>query len=468
MVSKARRWIGAISLVAVFNTMVAMPAVAIPETDRATLLVLNKEMELLKLNTIYRMESTKQSKWKPWRTSFFNLAQFGTSFSGITTLAASRWQYWRSPQVAPKHLFQTGPILLLIGHSVGLGGVALEATLDAINDRKLKRKGLDRKSYLAKVASLKAGINNSLVERARLAATIEPSEAALFDAETRVLQSNLDSGLAEASRYAVRHKRAVVGRHVGNIMATAGLTTGGYVGALMSTLSARYKKPHYAGSAGLGFTLSGAFIVLGPLVARAAQNFAVKRTAKQIAEEIGPINANAPAELAASTTSFRALVSASPAETAARRAEQMVPIMEATEKMVAQQVAMGQAEAKQNKKEWVERVVVSSIIGGTKMGYGIQLMNAGYSFPEPKVARGGRNAVQTFHLRIASGATTFIPGLSTGILDTLQSRIRGEIKSRKLIAENKSPNQILQKRLDDITELQSKLADHLQDKNPYD
>lgn len=445
--------------------------------DRLTLEAMDSEIELFKLNTTYRIESTKQGKWKPWRQSFFSLAQHGTSLGGITTLSASRWRYWRAPARAPKHIFQTGPALLLIGHSVGLGGLVLEAALDARADRKLKLKGLDRKSYLKKVENLKKNIALKIETRAKLASSsvLTDGERQAVLEEGQVLQDNLDGGLAEASRFAVRHNRAVVGRHVSNLLGTAGLATGGYIGALMSTLAARYKKPHYAGTAGLGFALSGAFIIATPLVTRAVQNYSARRTSARIAGELGPMNAGIKEALPAHSKSFRALVAAAPADRAGLRAQERAAIFESSGTLFSEQISMGAKEAKQQKREWLEKVLVNGAIGGTKLAYGVQLMNAGWSFPDPRVPRppvrirvasgktiktvtipgtGGINAGQLFSRRVAAAATTFIPGLSIGVLDTLQARIRGEARSRKAIAGGTAPAQVLNRRLDSLSTMQ--------------
>jgi hypothetical protein len=357
----------------------------------------------------------------------------------------------------------------LIGHSVGLGGLALEAALDARADRKLKRKGLDRKSYLKKVEKLKQNIATKIETRAKLASSSPLSEVERNEVlvEGQVLQDNLDGGLAEASRFAVRHHRAVVGRHVGNLMGTAGLATGGYIGALMSTLAGRYKKPHYAGTAGLGFALSGAFIIATPLVTRAVQNYMAGRASDKIAREIGPINPAIKEELPAHSKSFRALVTAPASDRAALRAQERAAVFESSGTLFTEQISMGEKEAKQQKREWLERVLVNGAVGGTKLAYGVQLMNAGWSFPDPKVPRppmrlripsgkaiktvtipgtGGINSAQLFSRRVAAAATTCI---------------RGAAKSRKAIAAGTSPGQVLSRRLDSLNTLQKTVQSQL-------
>ena len=111
------------------------------------------------------------------------------------------------------------------------------------------------------------------------------------------------------------------------------------------------------------------------------------------------------------------------------------------------QIAMAKSDMKAENQELIERLLVNGVIGGTKMGYGIQFINAGFGFHETPI--GG----QEFMKRIAEGATTFIPGTGIGIIDALQSKVRGEMQIFRQSGLGISADAILNKRLADLDKM---------------
>ena len=127
--------------------------------------IARKETELLRLNTNFRIECTRVSKWKPRRLFLYNLAASGTSNAGIDSIAASRWNYASHPKAMTRTTAIAGPICLLVGHCITLGGVMTESTLDLINDYKVRKKGLDPKSSRTRVLAIKADLDKLIAER---------------------------------------------------------------------------------------------------------------------------------------------------------------------------------------------------------------------------------------------------------------------------------------------------------------
>jgi hypothetical protein len=453
-----------------------LPAISAPATSgdvhRLTNSVLEKEFELLRLNTNYRMQSVPQSKWKPWRQFLYNEGLFGCTNAGIIHVSWVRWNYWRRPATAPRGELRSGPILLLLGHSIQAGGVLLETALDVWSDYKVRKKGFDGKTCASKVRQLAQEIDERIIVRDQAVATadVSPAEREVFLAEGSVLKDLSNSGLLEFSRFRARETGLKTGRWLSSFMGLGAASTGGYIGALFNLLAVADRKPRLAGIAGIGFTTSGALIVLTPLVTRYGSAITAKLRGIQTRRELRSVGKTVFADYDADRTKLASVIARLDPESSQEFGRRL-KMYEKADELLDDQVSLAAREKKQSDKDFVERFFVSGAIGGTKMGYGIQLANAGFGYhkPLPRPAQKlsipvgnqkvtitlppPRNANHLFSHRVAQAATTFIPGTSIGILDTLQTRARGELRSRNMRGKHLLPGQILKDRLDALEEL---------------
>ncbi|MBI5172180.1 MAG: hypothetical protein HY986_04795 [Candidatus Melainabacteria bacterium] len=439
-----------------------------------------KELELLKLNARYRVESTKTDKYKPWRTSIFNLGSYVFSNIGIDHIAYARWRTWQQPATAGKPFLEFGPAFLITGHSIATVGVMTEVALDVKRAYQLKKIGFDETSYRKNVTSLRKDIDSLLEKRsAALANTpfTDSAEKAAAERETRILKAVRDGALTEYKNFCLRGKTFRVGRNVGNFMTFAGATTGGYMGALCGLLAISNRNPRIAGPGGLGFVLSGTCIVLGPIVSKASAVIAGKRLAKKLNAEIGPVNANALKDLEAANKELATIApGASDSKSALSTRRSLYELSAAS---LSKDSAMASAEKAAAQKEFKEKVIANTIIGGTKIGWGVQLANAGFGFKQQpiqptrviNVSVNGKNVPiysyrpkrpgSLFAKRVAQGSTTFIPGTAVGIIDTIQARIRGEKKTRQLKGEGKLPAMIITERVKNFDLMDKRLEAEL-------
>ncbi len=131
------------------------------------------------------------------------------------------------------------------------------------------------------------------------------------------------------------------------------------------------------------------------------------------------------------------------------------------------------------RQEFKEKVIANTIIGGTKIGWGVQLANAGFGFKQQpvqptrviNVSVNGKNVPiysyrpkrpgSLFAKRVAQGSTTFIPGTAVGIIDTIQGRIRGEKKTRQLKREGKLPAMVITERVKNFDLMDKRLEAEL-------
>lgn len=431
--------------------------------------ILDEEIQLLILNTKFRVATTDKGRLKPWRTFLYNLAGAGFSTGGITTIAAERWRTLKDPAKADPKVLRAGPIMLLTSHSIIALGILLEAGLDKIGDYKQHKRGLDAKLTKKGALVLRRSIDEKMSRRDALCASltsIADRDRSILSAEGKVLLDLRNLALGEYSKFHIRAKRRLAARDASYVNGFASATTGGYLGSLFGLLAVTEKKPQLVGPGGIGFTISGFNIVTGPLVGRAAANVAGRLTARKLKRDLGEI---APAQLDENVSSLKSL---SPDGNVAQR----LSIYESASNLLKQQGEMDRAEKKKANREFIERCLFNAAIGGTKIGWGIQSMNAGFGFHRPPaVAASGekteaqkaveaalprfKTPSQLFGQRIAEGATTYMVGTNLWILDTLQARTRGELDVYTMGQQAALPHQKLEGRMSKLKEMESKLKE---------
>jgi hypothetical protein len=318
------------------------------------------------------------------------------------------------------------------------------------------------KTLMSEIAELEAAR-----EKAILSGELSESELSLRTLEGRFLQ---DTKMQLAADYTQAHTRAVRRRVVRDVLLANGLaasTTGGYMGSLCGLLAVAERKPRLAGPAGIGFTLSGAHIAIAPVLGRVTGNIVAKRTAKRVKKEI-------PFQTGSDPSVVLADLERSAKPVSSPQFEQRLAAYRALNGMLKEQGNMNAKEKAKTDKEFKERLLVNAIVGGTKMGWGIQLMNAGFGFtprpatPTRTVRVGGttvrvplyrplQSSASLFSHRVAQGATTYIPGTSTWILDTLQARARSELDVYSAGAQYQLPHQKLDTRIEKLEALEANL-----------
>ena len=417
--------------------------------------ILKKEVELLILNTEFRINSTKQSKWKRWRTFGYNMAASAVSFSGITTVAAENWRSHHNAKKGNREAFITGPLLLLIGHSIVLGGIVIECTLDKFKEYKDWKKGISPGGMTNKVLALQNDIDQLIQKRDKLMASYEhptPLQKRFLDTEGKVLKDVRNLALLEFAQFYTRARSRAVARDVSYLNGSAIATTGGFQGSLNGMMSVINKRRMQALPAGLGFLESGALIVAAPWINKGAAKLTGKIASKKIKKKLGDLGKTTIKELEANLKELKDLTAQLPEELKPRHMTHRIDLYDDGRDVFEQQALFNAIEKNKSKKEFWERVVFNSAIGGTKMAWGINLAYAGAAFPT-----GGGRSLEQFRRIVANGSTTFVVGTSIWMLDTIQARSRGEIDLYTMGTQLATPIHKLNRRLDQLRKLNEKL-----------
>lgn len=444
--------------------------------DQLTDSILRKEIELLKLNTRFRAESTKTSKWKPWRLFAYGLAGNVVTNIGIDHIAYARWKYWQRPALATKPFLRKGPICLLIGHSIIASGVLIESALDGINDRKLKRQGFDRATCRQRVIAIRDEVGKLMTERAVAvsSAPVQTEEAAVLAAEGKVLKDAHECAMDEYVKLSARAAKWKVARNTSNAMILGNAATGGYVGSLGNLLAVNNRRPRLALPAGLGFIVSGGFIVLNAPTTKVLSTVLAKREGKKERIAVGA-SQTLPETFDSSRQALRALVDKSPSSVLLNSTRTRLQMYELQNDVVDMAAKVAKAEARAANKEFVEKLIVGAAAGGTKIAWGTNLVVAGSAWSNTAPGRAqsipvvfGRRTfrvpirppktpAQMFSRRVAQGATCQVVGSGLAALDVLQARARGEIRAREAKARGNSPSQFIATRLKKLEEMERQL-----------
>lgn len=447
---------------------------AISDVDNLSTRILQKELDLLRLNTRFRLETSDRSRLKPWRVFAYNLAAAGVSNAGITTIAAERWRTWQRPATASRNTLKAGPTLLLIGHSISLGGIFIESTIDIIKDYKTRKRGFDPETTRKRAIELTKNIDDLIQQRESLM----PAEQTKDQGHSEILEGKLLKDLRNiaAGDYAqsyIRARKRKVARNVSYINGATAASTGGYMGSLCGLLAVADRKPRLAGPAGIGFILSGTHIAVAPVVTRVASDIEAARARQQLPPQLVMANPRFATDFDTHRDQFKTALNNESDEKAQKR----LIIYDALNLLTDEQTAMNVREKQRSNTDFKERLFYNAAIGGTKIGWGIQLANAGFGFhprpPQPTVkipVQVGaetipvtlpkpRGATELFAHRVAQGATTYIPGTGLWILDTLQSRARGERELYSMGSQDALPHQKLGRRLSKLDELEKLLPD---------
>ena len=433
------------------DPLAVAPSLASQQLDSLTTRIADKELELLRLNTYFRIESTERGRLKPWRVFLWNLAGAGASNAGIITVAAERWRTWERPRTASRHTLKAGPMMLLIGHSILVGGLLLEATLDTIKDHQIRKKGFDPKTSKKRALALRDEIDRLMREREELldrSPDLSDSDRELATQESKVLRDVRDVALIEYSQFYARAVGRRWSRNASYLNGLAAASTGGYLGALGGLIAVCARRPSVAGPAGIGFILSGSHIAAAPVVGRVTAKLGAKRARGQISKELGVLSATSAEKFDSDREELKRASSALPASTFSPGLTARLAVYDSQDSIFAAQAAMNAGEKKKADRAFLERLFWNSAIGGTKIAWGTLLSYAGFRY---------YNYPRRFSKSIAQGSTCFVVGTGFFILDTLQAHTRSERDVYAMGLQQALPHQKLQARLSKLDELDAML-----------
>ena len=416
--------------------------------------ILKTEIQVMKLSAGFHAAWLKPNRWKSWRVFAYKIADSGMTNAGMTTIAASRFEYADDPSRAPRSYLKAGHIINLTAASILVGGTLTETLLDRIAECKLARKKFDPKSALTEFLRLRKRLDDLLAERSELAhnaQTLTQYQKELLDADGLVLRD-----LRELVSNEFNHAYCEVARFRGvrdasNATALFSGAAAGYMGSLQSLLSVANRHPHQTGVAGLGFITSGSSVAATPLIVKFSGHAARSGAAKKLHKHGIGFPDSPKDQFDVHRARFEQLVSAAPpAETSILTALNARSTIYRLHNEIIDARDQDRLDLKRkSNRDLVERLFFSSIIGGTNIARGAQLVVAGFHYGDvPK---------ENFKL-VASASTAYIAGSAVWTADNIQSKVREELLERKIKAGKLSVHGKLLRDLEDLQQMEDQIS----------
>jgi len=430
------------------------PAPTLGSIEDVTNAIVKKELGLLNLDTKFRIAAARKSKWKPWRMFLYQLLASGLTEAGMTIDVVAGWKYYRKPKLAPRDLLKAGPICNITAPSIALGGTLLEAILDKLQDRRLRKSGLDRKSALKCFLQLRADNDRLLAERSQLIknASLSAIQRQVLEADGVVLKDIRDLASRQFAEYYIQTRHSLAARDAGSLLAIVGAGTSGYLGSISTLLAVTERNPKLTGVGGIGYATAGSIVMMTPILTRLAGNLASKSSERKMQNMVysnlegmnrGIFEADRQKLLAIldkADSSDLVLMKGLNARISAYQLHKTI---------FDNQKAIAVRHAERRNSELKEDLLFSGIVGGTSIARGSLMMEAGFNY--------SRDPSKLFKLG-AIASTIYMVGAGAWLYDTLQDRIRADIRDRKAkIAQSSTQNQ-LQQRLQSIEEMEDTVS----------
>jgi hypothetical protein len=432
---------------------------AVSDSDQLSMIervsndALRTEIQLMKVSSNFHAAWLKPNRFKSWRVFAYKIADSGLTNAGITTIAASRFQYMDDPSKAPRPYLKAGHIMNLTAASILVCGTLTETLLDRISDyRKAKRKQ-DPKSALDEFLRLRKTLDDLLAQRKTLVmnnSSMSPYQREIIEADGFVLEDlrTLVSDEFQQAYCEVAKLKSV--RDLSNATAFFSGATAGYMGSLQSLLSVANRHPNQTGVAGMGFITAGSSVAATPVIVKLGSELAKKRAAGKL--ERNAITKVSPgAQFDAHRARFEQLVaSAPPSERSLLTAlDARNTIYKLHDEMIDARDQDRAIIKRKSRRDFAERLLFSSIIGGSNIARGAQLVVAGFHY--------GDNPEKNFKL-VAAASTVFIAGSGVWTLDNIQSKVREELTERKIKAGRLSVHGKLLRDLQDLQQMEDQIT----------
>lgn len=406
------------------------PVLALEAATGATDQILDRQLEILKLNTRFRIANAYQSKFRTIRQFAYNFLSAGFALAGSTVLATERWAT-KSPDPT---VLEYGSAMLVTGQGIIQGGILTEALLDKIKDRSIKKKKLDPGSVLASIKGLQDEIDELLAGRQKELAPLrgDPQTARLIEHETRVLELMRDLCIEEFARfYAERHGN-VVSRNVSYLNGLVATGAGGYGGSLMGLLTASTGNKTLAVPSGIGFVVSSSTVMASPFINR---YFTKRARAASLSEMLAEISGSGSNSGSSSFEKMQAALDLLSREMAAIPESKYPPglrkrhvVYKAELELLSHQLEREAEVVSKADRQFAHRVLMNTAIAAPKLAWGTMLIFSGSALPDRSYS---------FNKTVASAATVYTVSNSLSVVDAVSSIKRP--RSQKFIIGGQVP-----------------------------
>ncbi len=384
---------------------------ALEDVHSLTRRILDLELEILRHNTFFRIETNDQSKFRSIRQFLYNLSASSVSLGSSTTIMSHRW----STDKPNNDVLEAGAIGLVVGQAIIQAGIVTEKLVDLARERRAWKKGYSPKQVTVRVSELKDQLDELLARRVSTLSSLKnvsPGTLKILTDETRVLVQLRNLVLMEFARFYADQSKRRTSRNVSYINGLVATAAGGYGGSLIGLLGVTRQKPSYTVPAGIGFIASSAAVLVSPYVNRFFANRAKDRGMAEARAALGELSMGSMETLDTDLNALSmAVKTAKPGERPFHIQERL-SVYSSEFEILRQQLLRESSGMSEGKRLFRRRVLANGVIAGSKMAWGVMLITAGAGLSNNGVA---------FNKRVAEAATVYTVGQGAWVADSLSS-----------------------------------------------
>jgi hypothetical protein len=435
--------------------------------DALTKRILAKEIELERLNAYYRIKSTRQDRFRTWRTFAFAQANAWATGSGLFTGVVERLQNIQNnphiesvkvdsgpdkgQQKIEREYVKLGHVRVensltpqMVGQIVNSADDGLEIILNQWYDYQTHREGFGPKTSRLLAAKLEGEIDGMMDQRAKLVAQggYGPQELEILTVEGKVLKDMRDLGVKEFQDFWAGGKKLRTNQNVAFAMNYAKNTTG-WLGVMLGEISQYRAQPKITGGNGVLTMISGCLIPVVPISGKYLGDLHYSLAHRAIQKYIGTPEVTDPAVFDADRLKLEGLLSDTSVLgiASAKNAQNKQEVYRAEGRILTAQKNLSAAEKKAAKSAFVQSVAIAGVVGGTKISLGIA---------NQVIAWGNIHNSRMLDQLSLAGQLSYGSGSYLGALDGVRVRFTGVAKAHEQRRNGTGAGQVINQRLADL------------------
>jgi len=442
--------------------------------DQLTDRTIQKLIEFERLNTYFRIETTRQSKWRKWRTWLVD-EQLNGGIAGMTMIyivnqlrALSRGtvygitihvssvkvfpfghiknfythgNFYRNPPNSAMELAFYGTIPFI---SVAIAQETFELLENFYDDWKTKKHGFDPASTKVKAIALRDEIDGLMAQRNQAVAghVGAPQEQELLTAEGKVLKDLRDLELDEYGRYYSAARRA---RPVQNAYYIPEIMQRGVAlsAAITGTVAQQRQEVNIFGAFGILQVVGAVLQIASPIAAVTTNKIQAERAKKALIPVLTGQNIHTVEELDNDRKHFEDLALTA---TGSPQFGQRATVYKMARDNASNSIALGQREEAAAKKLFKTAFILKSFAAGMLTSYGVISMVGGYSHITNLRHLGQMGLAAALQLEILT---------MYGFVDGLVRFPLNEMRVAKARAAGLLPGQVLSTRITNLDHMET-------------
>lgn len=450
--------------------------------QRASLDASNRDIlkilvSMQRLNTVFRMASTKQPYWRQARQTTYVETNSGCTLLG--TIDAMRLHYANihapiTTYMVSKIFESNGSVLTtvtaktaaarkirpalsqsiqepqVVGNCVNLCGDVFELGVNAVRWRQLRASGLDSSSYRKRVIALRIELERAFERRDILQRELpEGSPEALLSLQEARLQEDLrDLLLHEYSQYHSSSTKLHWFQNAAYMLDFAKTATGA-TGGIISIEGNHLRLSRWSGGAAVFTTISGTLALMIPFAGRVAGNWASTVDRHIVSRDYGKILTASTQDIATDQANLASSMKQLAPEAPANRNlfSRAYGYNELAENMRDHEVNLRRL-VKRAKSATVENFIYGGIVGSTKVSLGVCGILAGYRY---------YNRPWLASRLTAAGNTAYTAATGFSFLENIRVVGTQHYTNNRMKEQQLLPSQLYAQRLGRLDNVDSKL-----------